>query len=148
MSIEQQCEWRELPFRGELSELVVEGNGKGSRLRAETPAGRALAIALSKAGTSIVPGPGVEVSTTAPGELSLSVRFRPAPGRSMRVTRFRVLYPGTDEQWEADCRVWQQLSASPWTADGSWAVPQVVVELATHPEAEPERDLLGLGIGR
>ena len=144
--IDEPKKLRDLPFRGELSELAFVGNGKHSELRATLPDGSAIAIALSDALTTIRPGAGVVVSTVALGDISITVRYRPEPGHRMRVTRFELNYPGTEREWRKDSARWLKASTTGWWEEGGWAVPGVYVDLvAWSADAEPPAGLEATG---
>jgi hypothetical protein len=48
----------------------------------------------------------------------------------MRLVQATLDYPGTDEDWERDCRRWRRMNAAPWPPAGTWAVPAIEVQLA------------------
>lgn len=121
--------WREIPFKGELAELAVIGNGKDSTLRFTVVDGRAFAIALSCARTRVRCDRGILVTTEARGDLTLMVRYLPRPAYRMLLAFARVDYPGSEQEWADDCRLWERMSWAVWPPESSWAVVSAEVEL-------------------
>jgi len=125
--------WRELPYQGELKELAVIGNGKDSIMRLTVPNGRALAVALSGARTSVTCCRGIRVDTAAVDDTELVVRYLPQRGWTMQLVRAQIDYPGSDEDWARDCEVWNLTTGSRRVSEGSWEVLFVAVELQAAP---------------
>jgi hypothetical protein len=128
---------RQLPFRGELSELAIIGNGKDCTLQIRLPDGRGFGIPLSGygSGTNVICCTSIVVSVSGAGDSALVVRYRPHPGWRMRVALAELDYPGSAEDWARDCAVWDRMSRARWPTESSWAVGGVDIELAAWQEA-------------
>jgi len=122
--------WREFPYRGELRELIIAGSGRERVLQGRLPSGGAFAIALYYASTTIRATSGIIVTTSTIDDNALEVCYRAEPGFTMRLVQATLDYPGSDEDWEGDCRRWRKLDKAPWPPSGSFAVPAIDLELA------------------
>jgi len=138
----RQLPRRQLPFRGELSELAIIGNGKDCTLQVRVPDGRGFGIPLDCYGinTNVTCCSGIVVSTSGAGDIALVVRYRPQPGWSMTLVRAELVYSGSEEDWARDCAVWEHMSRAQWPTESSWAVDRVDIELAAWQEAPLARD--------
>ncbi|MFZ5893685.1 MAG: hypothetical protein ACOY0T_21670 [Myxococcota bacterium] len=131
--------WRWLPFQGEVSELVIVGNGKDCTLRVRVPDGRGFGIPISSYGDGVIINccDGVVVSTTGPDDVSLMIRYTPQPGWRMSVARARVNYLGSDEDWAGDCAVWQHMTRDPLPPESWWAIGDLEIDLTAWRDPLP-----------
>jgi len=124
--------WRDLPFRGEVRELKIVGNGKDCFLQVWVPNGSAFTIPLSGARACMTCSDGVFVETRALDDVSLEILYRPAPGHRMRIVDAKVNYPGSETDWASDCKIWGEMSRAKWPRESSWAVSAINVTLSTR----------------
>ena len=132
----EQSRRRRLPFRGELTELTIIGNGKDCTLQVRVPDGRGFGIPLGSfgSGAQVTCCNGIVVSTSSVDDINLMVRYQPLAGWRMRLERAELDYPGSEEDWACDCATWEDMSRAQWPPESSWAVDQIDVELAAWQE--------------
>lgn len=125
-----------MPFRGEVDELKIVGNGKDCSLQLRLSDGLGFGSPLARDWAyhaRIKCGEGIEVLTSGEDDVSLTIRYRAQPGWRMRVVRVELLYPGTDEEWEQDCAIWARMTRAEWPAEGMRGLREVDIELAAAP---------------
>ena len=96
--------WRELPVSGDLTEIVIQRDGKHCVLQGMR--GDVIEFALAGNRANIRASLGAICATSVHDENSLMVRYAPERGWRLRVARAAVAYSGSDGQWSDDCAVW------------------------------------------
>ena len=137
--IEQEAK-RELPFRGEVREVNIIGNGKDFYIQFRLPDGMGFGIPLSSDfayGARVTCAEGIFVTTSGVDDSSLAAQYQPRPGWRLRVVLAKFYYTGSDESWARDCAVWARMGRSEWPPESDYMVGEAEVELAAWQETSP-----------